>query len=176
MRGHFINTVCIARSLLGVVIIVMGSTAIAGGTNGASHVITPAEKTYLGAAISYLHEANTLGTKVAKVMNGANDGSSTLGDIRDAMESAKSLENVGYHGDYLDRIKGVVPKAFVREQQQIDDTHRLFQAAMKEYLEYWKDSNAAHIQSGSTTFKRCVLTMNAAIASTNVKMKSMSAK
>lgn len=141
-----------------------------------TRTITAQEKAFLGPALSYLDEANSLGKKVALAMNGANDGSSTLGDIRDAIKRAKFVENASYRGDYLDKIKGSTPASFANEQQQIAETHQLFQAAMKEYLEYWKDSNPAHIASGSATFKRCVATMNSAIQATNAKMKNLAPK
>src|SRR5713101_5588217 len=47
-------------------------------------MLTPAEKIYFGAALSYLKTANSQGTKLATTMAGASDGSSTLGDIKAA--------------------------------------------------------------------------------------------
>lgn len=147
--------------------------------SGQSHdlrPITEQERAFLGPALSYLHEANSLGNKVAQAMKGANDGSTTLGDIQEVISRAKSVENASYQGDYLDKIKGPVPATFSSEQTQIAETHRLFQAAMKEYLEYWKDSNTAHIASGNATFKRCITIMNSAIQATNAKMKKLTPK
>ncbi len=138
--------------------------------------ITEAERNFLGAAGSYLKTANDQGMKVARAMAGVQDGSSTLGDIRAAISKAQLVENAGYHGDYRSRIKGNVPSSLAHVQKQIEETHRLFQAAMSEYLEYWKDSNAAHLVSGNRTFERCVLVMNVAIEATNSEMKELKLK
>ena len=136
--------------------------------------ITDAEKTYVSAAVSYLDTANKQGTNVALAMAGANDGSSTLGDIKAAIKRAKSVENAGYHGDYRSKIdKVAVPSRFLAMQQQLEETHRLFQAAMKEYLEFWKDSNSAHIVSGNATYERCVLIMNKTIEAHSSALKQL---
>lgn len=137
----------------------------------AARTITAQEKAFAGPAMSYLGEANSLGNKVAHAMNGLNDGSSTLGDVKKAMSRAKFVEGVSYQGDYLAKTNGVVPAVFAREGAQIAETHRLFQSAMRESLKYWKDSNTAHIVSGTATFKKCVLTMNSAMAGINAKLK-----
>ena len=74
--------------------------------------ITEVERTFLGAALSYLQTANDQGTEVAQKMAGASNGSATLGDIRAALSSAKRIERAGYEGDYRSRIKGSVPSSF----------------------------------------------------------------
>ena len=138
--------------------------------------ITDAERTYLGAAASYLRTANAQGRKVAQTMAGASNGSSTLGDIKTALSSAKRVESAGYDGDYRARIRGNVPSSFADIAKNIDETHRLFQAAMSEHLEYWKDQNTAHIISGERTLKRCIILMNATIAATTAKTRELKAK
>jgi type II secretory pathway pseudopilin PulG len=138
--------------------------------------ITEAERTYLGAAASYLRTANTQGTKVAQTMAAGSNGSSTLGDIKTAFSSAKRVESAAYDGDYRVRIAGNVPGSFADIAKNIDETHRLFQAAMGEYLEYWKDQNTAHIVSGKRTLKRCIILMNATIAATTAKTRELKAK
>lgn len=167
------SPVTIVVELMVAAVLLLNPSASFSAPPQSTRPITEEERIYLGAAGSYLKEANSLGTKVAQTMNGLNDGSSTLGDVRDAISTAQSVENAGYHVDYLDRIKNVVPASLNKEQREIDETHRLFQAAMEEYLEYWKDSNDAHIVSGAATFKRCILTMNSAIADANSAMKSL---
>jgi hypothetical protein len=139
---------------------VAAKPAKAANPNGS---ISEAERNYLGAAGSYLMEGNEQGTVVAKAMAGASNGSSTLPEIRDAISSAKHIENVGYLGDYKARINGNIPRTQTKVAADIDETHRLFQASMDEFLEYWKDQNLAHLDSGGATFKRCVLLMNATI-------------
>lgn len=138
--------------------------------------ITEAERTYLGAAVSYLTTANTQGTKVARTMAGASDGSSTLRDIKAALSSARRVESAGYDGDYRERIRGRVPSSLADIAKNVDETHRLFQGAMAEYLEYWKDQNTAHITSGGRTLQRCIVLMNATIAATTAKMKELKGK
>jgi hypothetical protein len=134
-------------------------------------LITESERTYFGAAGSYLQTANAQGTNVAQTMAGASDGSSNLGDIRAALLSAKRIESAGYQGDYKNRINGDVPSSCVDLSKNIDETHRLFQSAMNEFLEYWKDQNTAHIESGNATLKRSIVLMNATINQTTAKMK-----
>jgi hypothetical protein len=142
------------------------------GNNSKQRPITESERTYFGAAGSYLETANAQGTNLARTMAGASDGSSSLGDIREALLSAKRVENAGYHGDYKNRINGDVPSNCVDLNKNIDEIHRLFQSAMNEFLEYWKDQNTAHIESGNATLKRSIVLMNATINQTNAKMKT----
>lgn len=138
--------------------------------------ITEGERTYLGAAVSYLATAHTQATKVAQTMAGASNGSSTLSDIKAVLSSARRVESAGFDGDYKGRITGNVPSSLVDIAKNIDETHRLFQAAMSEYLEYWKDQNTAHITSGERTLKRCIILMNGTIAATTARTKELKAK
>ena len=144
--------------------------------NATQRPITESERNYLGAAGSYLQTANAKGTDVARTMAGASDGSSTLGDIKAALVSAKRIENAGYQRDYRNRINGDVPGSCVDLSKNIDETHRLFQSGISEILEYWKDQNTAHIESGNATLKRSVVLMNATINATTAKMKEFKAK
>jgi hypothetical protein len=144
--------------------------------NSKQRPITESERTFFGAAGSYLQTANAQGTNVAQTMAGASNGSSTLGDIRAALLLAKRVESAGYQGDYKNRINGNVPRSCADLGKNIDETHRLFQAAMNELLEYWKDQNTAHIESGSATLKRSILLMNATINQMTAKMKEFKAK
>src|ERR1700758_5265984 len=78
---------------------VRDSTAVATGTAPSvaakSGHMTDAERNYFGAAGSYLKTGNEEGMVVARSMAGASNGSSTLGDIRTAISSAKRIENAG---------------------------------------------------------------------------------
>jgi hypothetical protein len=134
-------------------------------------MLTPAEKIYFGAALSYLKTANSQGTKLATTMAGASDGSSTLGDIKAALSSAKRIENAGYVGDYYERTNGNVPQSCKGISKDIDEVHRLFQSGIKETLEYWKDQNTEHIVSGNAAIQRSAVLMNATINKTGEKMK-----
>jgi len=136
--------------------------------------ITKIELDFLGAAGSYLKTANEKGMRVAKAMAGAANGTSTLTEIKAAFTAAIRVENAGYAGDYKARIKGNIPTSSASIASNVDETHRLFQAALREYLEYWKDQNTAHINSGAATLKRCTLLMNKTIDTTTAKMKELS--
>jgi hypothetical protein len=144
--------------------------------NATQRTMTESERNYLGAAGSYLKTANEQGTIVARTMAGASDGSSTLGDIKTALQSARTFESVGYLGDYKNHINGNVPGGCSDLSKNIDETHRLFQAATTELLEYWKDQNTEHIVSGNATLKRSVLLMNSTISAATSKMKEFKPK
>jgi hypothetical protein len=131
------------------------------------------EGNYLGAATSYLHSAYDQGNKLAHTMAGASDGSSTLSDIKDALKKAKFVESMGYTGDYQNRIKGNVPPRYQSLADDIDETHRLFQASTKEMLLYWEDQNVAHIESGQRSLKRCVLLMNDSVKQLRKEMATL---
>lgn len=131
--------------------------------------------TFYVAAASYLGTANAQGLKVAQKMAGATDGSSTLSDIKAAISAAIRVENAGYEGDYRAR-RGPVPSGGAAFAKDVEETHRLFQAAMNEYLEYWKDQNIAHITSGELTLKKCITLMNKTIAAGTAKMKGFPSK
>jgi hypothetical protein len=76
----------------------------------------------------------------------------------------------------LTKIHGKIPASGTAIDANIDETHRLFQSAIKEYLEYWKDQNPAHISSGQLTLKRSVGLMNKTVAAATAKMKEFSPK
>jgi hypothetical protein len=139
-----------------------------------SKALTPAEKVYFGAALSYLKTANSQGTKLATTMAGASDGSSTLGDIKSALSSAKRIENTGYVGDYYERINRNVPESCKEISKDVDEVHRLFQSGIKETLEYWEDQDTDHIVSGNAAIQRSAVLMNATINKTGEKMKERS--
>lgn len=145
-------------------------------SNSTQRPITESERTFFGAAGSYLKTANSQGMLVAQTMAGASNGSSTLADIRTAILSANRIENAAYQGDYKSRTNVDVPSSVTDIATNVDETHRLFQAAMNEYLEYWSDQNTAHIISGGDTLKRCITLMNATIAQTTNKMEQLRAQ
>ncbi|MGC2421985.1 MAG: hypothetical protein WA405_10085 [Candidatus Acidiferrales bacterium] len=132
-----------------------------------------AERNFLGAAASYLITANQEEMKAAQTMAGATDGTSTLNDIRSALSSAKFIENAGYEGDYLERIGGRPPKRFAGLAASVDETHRLFQDATGEYLEYWNDQNVEDIESGNATMLKCVNVTNSTISEANKEMSTL---
>jgi hypothetical protein len=152
----------------------VATTAAVG--NSSKRMMTDSERNYLGASGSYLDETHMQAMNVARTMAGASDGSSTLGDVREALRTAKLVENAGYLGDYKDRINGNVPASCFGLSKNIEEIHRLFQAAMAELLEYWQDQNTEHIVSGNATLKRSILLMNSTIRASTAKMKEFMAR
>jgi hypothetical protein len=92
----------------------------------------------VAASVSYLRSAYKEAEAVASAMAGLQDGSTTLGEVRD--QTSKLSESPS--------------EKLSKAAAQIDETHRLFHASMAEYLEYWNDSNPAHLASGNATFKK----------------------
>jgi hypothetical protein len=137
------------------------------------HPVTEEDKNYIAAAGSYLNGVNTTSLEVAHTMVAVGNGSFTLSDLHKVILLAKSSEDAGYD-KYLDKTNGVViPGRFSKARKELDQAHRLFQAAMKEYLGYWNDSNDAHIVSAQAIFKRSALMTNSAIDDMNLAMKNL---
>ena len=89
------------------------------------------------------------------------------------MTNARRVDAAGYNGDYLERINGQIPEEFTELGSKVEETHRLFQAALNEYLKYWDDEMLAHLESGSRTFKQSVLLTNEAIADITREMQAL---
>ncbi len=122
-------------------------------SNDAVAVLEP-EKAYISSAGGYLKTQNEQGIMVAQTMNGLNNGSSTLDDLRESIKNASFVTNAGWQGDYLRDGKLVVPTAFQKIDKKIRESHNLRTKAYDEYLKYWEDEKTFHIQLGSKTFKR----------------------
>lgn len=122
---------------------------------------------YFSSAGGYLKTANGEGIRLAKVIAGGTNGSSTLGDMKNAMSDAIQIEGIGYNLDYLNKVKGKIPESASEVAPEIEETHRLFQSSLKECLEYWNDQNVEHLKSGTDSFRRTILVMNQAIESLN---------
>ena len=58
-----------------------------------NQTLTEAQRTYIVAAGSYLKTSNEQGMRVAQTMAGVSNGSSTLGDIRDALSVCEAGRN-----------------------------------------------------------------------------------
>ncbi len=115
--------------------------------------ISEQDKTYISSAGGYLKTQNEQGTKVAVTMDGLNNGSSTLDDVREVIKQARFVTNAGWHGDYLRNGKLVVPTTFQKTDKKIRESHNLREKAYDEYLKYWKDEKTYHIESGHRIFK-----------------------
>jgi RNA polymerase subunit RPABC4/transcription elongation factor Spt4 len=148
-----------------------GSTVDAASDNGGA--ASNDTLRFIGAAGSYLETLQSASRSIANAENGVNNGSTTLGDIKDALSEGQIVENAGYTGDYEAKVRNRIPPMFKATAAQIDDAHRLFQSASTETLAYWDDQNVAHIQSGARTLKRSALTMGAAASSLNRGMATV---
>ena len=128
-----------------------------------AHLFSDDEKKYFGAAAGYLKTANEEDTRLAVVMAGGLTGESTLGDIKEAIKSARSVEDAVYLGFYQFASP---PERFVEIHEihkKIQRCRKLHNSAFDEFLEYWSDSNLAHLESGNATFKRAVIVTNECI-------------
>lgn len=152
----------------------MVATARADGLPAGRNGPPSPELEFFGAAISYLDTAYKQGTNVATTAAGAENGRTTLSEIKQALSRAKFVEGAGYSGDYVKRLKGRIPPSVADVAARIDEIHRMFQASMTETLEYWDDQNTAHIVSGQATLKRCVLLMNSTVEETRRRMAATS--
>lgn len=82
------------------------------------------------------------------------------------MFSTEAARVTASFGDYKNNVKSIPPSG-AAVGAEIDEAHQLFQSAMKELLQYWKDQNNAHILSGSATMKKSIEKTNHAIAAAN---------
>ena len=55
--------------------------------------------------------------------------------------------------------------------QKIRKTYALHEAAFRELLEYWKDSNVEHVSSGTLAFQRAVVLTNECVAEMGQKLQ-----
>jgi len=124
---------------------------------------------FYGAAFSYLKTANEQQGRIARAMAGASNGSSTLTEIKQAINAAVRVENAGYFGDYKGKFANPFDADFAAELATI---HKRFQAATEELLEFYKDNQSAHIESGAAALKKCMEMAHTAITSLTAKIKS----
>lgn len=141
-------------------------------SNDAVAVLEP-EKAYISSAGGYLNTQNEQGMKVAQTMNGLNNSSSSLDDVRESIKDASFVTNAGWQGDYLQNGRLVVPTAFQKIDKKIRESHNLRIKSYDEYLKYWEDEKTYHIQLGSKIFKQSeIIAQNATNSLTKI-MKSM---
>jgi hypothetical protein len=131
------------------------------------------EKAYVSSAGGYLKTQNEQGLVVARAMAGINTGETTLGDLREAIKRARFVTNAAWQGDYLKFGKLVVPPSFTAIDHKIRHSHSLRESAFKEWLEYWKDNNPSHIESGTATFKRSEQIAQEAVKELTAAMTAM---
>ncbi len=130
-------------------------------------------KEYIGHAGSYLQTQNKQGLKLAQVMIRFGTGEATLGDVKKAIKDARFVEDYAWREDYLDHGKLVVPQSLSTLDAKIKRCHQLHVAAWNEMLEYWRDNNIAHLESGIATGKVAAMLANECLADLTVVMDSM---
>ena len=90
---------------------------------------------------------------LGKALEGYDSGESTLGDIKDYIEAARMVVN----GEYYSNLRsGPVPSGFEQSDKVLEQSKRLHDAAYKELLGYWNDSNTEHFRSGLTSLLRAM--------------------
>jgi hypothetical protein len=156
-----------ARYVLVLILALISIGALGQGSTRPSDV----EKAYLGAAGGYLKTQNGQGVTVATAMAGLNSGETTLTQVRKAIKDARFVTNMAFQGDYLKSDQLVVPPIFSHIDTIIRKSHTLRDAAYQEFLEYWKDENAAHIQSATKTLKRSEQLAQDAMVKLTAQMK-----
>jgi hypothetical protein len=134
-----------------------------------SDLLSQAVKDYLGCAGGYLKSTNEVDGELAETMAGASNGSSTLDDIKSAVNRAISVGDAAWYGDYQ---KSPVPPEYQNLHAKIEKFRNLRQAGLQEILRYWKDDETNHIISGTDEWKRAINLQNECIADLNKIMRS----
>ncbi len=137
---------------------------------GDVHEITGPEGKYLSVALGQLATMHEQSVSVAKVMASIQTGDSTLNDIRKAIKLEKEVEITNYL-QYYQTV--AVPVSFTDIDVSIQKCYKLRRDAQEELLEYWNDSNDAHVASGMATYQRSVELNNKCIDAVNQKMKTL---
>lgn len=130
-------------------------------------------KEYIGHAVSYLHTLNKEDMKIAQAMVRFGAAEATLGDVKKAIKDSRFVEEYAWYGDYLDQGKLIVPQSLSALDAKIKRCHQLHVAAWNEMLEYWRDNNIAHLESGIATGKVAMVLANECIADVGVVLKRM---
>ncbi len=117
-----------------------------------------ADKVFVRAALEYLTSANASGTKLATVMAGANDGSSTLTDCYSAARRALSEESVHYSAYRAGR--GTVPPAFKIVDTHIAEVHNKTVSGLDNIIASQASGDLGSLQRGIDQFQAAVIEMN----------------
>lgn len=162
----------VAVACLGGLLIVFvgGHPPRAGAPSISVHDTAQAKRAFIGASAAYLRAANDEEKRLVYTMAKITSGAATLGDIRDTLNYVQTIEAAAFT-DYQNGAGDSVLPKFAGIATNISEVHRLFGDATGEMLEYWKDQNPAHVDSGSRTLKRCTLLTNQAVASLTAILK-----
>lgn len=128
------------------------------------------DKAYVAASLAYLNDANTAGTKLAKVWAGATDGTSSLEDCHQASIQAVKYENLRYQVYVTNR--GSIPPPFKHVNNEITEIHNETLASLGKILSYWHDGGPANLQQGVDDFGKMVILMNSTIIEGRTTMES----
>lgn len=138
-----------------------------------SSTMSSTQKEYISRAGGYLDTLNKYDRQVAEAMVGLNTGETTLNDVKKAIEKTKYVEDAGWHGDYQNYGKLIVPSSYFSLDAKIKKCRQLHDSALREMLDFWKDGNNAHIESGTKTFELAILTTNECIDDLNILLQSL---
>ncbi|MGH9927832.1 MAG: hypothetical protein ACREA9_01255 [Pyrinomonadaceae bacterium] len=142
--------------------------ATSSATNPTGKFPGPAdERAYLEVSGRYLSVHFENCKSASLTMAGASDGSSSLSDIRVALQEARSKINQSWETDFLPVSNGSVPEKFADVDKKLRRVHALQEDAFSELLKYWKDDRLSHINNGSTMFKQALLECDSAIKDLN---------
>lgn len=150
-------------------------TKVAGSLEKSAIVssMSSTQKEYISRAGGYLDTLNKYDRQVAEAMVGLNTGATTLNDVKKAIEKTKYVEDAGWHGDYQNYGKLIVPSSYFSLDAKIKKCRQLHDSALREMLDFWKDGNNAHIESGTKTFELAILTTNECIDDLNILLQSL---
>ncbi len=149
----------------------------------AAIVATEGRTEYLAATLAYLVTVTAQNDEIRKATDGfRTDKSAVTMDekrafvalalpmVKVAIEKAQSAEYEGFHEVYSGFR--VLPE-YAQIDAKVQESHRLLKAAYDEILQVWKDSNAAHFDSGSLTLQRAALTVNECARIVNIEIEKL---
>jgi hypothetical protein len=136
----------------------LSASASSSNANLQGKQLPEADKVFVRAALEYLTSANASGTKLATVMAGANDGSSTLADCYSAAKRALAEENVHYSAYRAGR--GTVPPAFKIVDTHIAEVHNKTLRGLGKIVASQATGDILSLQRGIDQFQAAVIEMN----------------
>lgn len=123
-------------------------------TNGIdSSGLNREERVFVYEAREYLRTARALSIRLAQATASVATGDATIGEVREEVRYARLIETAA-RTKY--RKVQVVPERFTSVNAKIVHCQQRFSAAYDELLDYWKDGDVAHLESGAATIERAV--------------------
>jgi len=150
-------------------------TKVAGSLEKSAIVssMSSTQKEYISRAGGYLDTLNKYDRQVAEAMAGLNSGETTLNDVKKAIKETQYIEDASWHGDYQNYGKLIVPSSCFSLDAKIKKCRQLHDSALREMLDFWKDGNNAHIESGIKTFELAIRLANECVADLSTLMQSL---